>query len=130
MEKKDDNLTASERITRQVQDLGDWRGETLARLRSLVLNAVPGVIEEWKWGTGVWSLNGNLLAIAAMKSAVKMNFFKGASLPDPHGLFNAGLEAKESRSIDFHRGDAIQEAELAELIQAAAALNQAGKPKK
>jgi hypothetical protein len=100
----------------------------IARLRTLILEADPMLVEEWKWETPVWSRNGNVVAAGAFKDHVKLNFFKGASLPDPHGLFNAGLEAKASRGIDFHEGDTIDGMALQELIRAAVALN-AGKQK-
>src|SRR5882672_10162722 len=116
-------MTASERITSHINDLADWRGQVLARLRDLIRGAAPELVEEWKWNTPVWSHNGNVLAAGAFHDHVKINFFKGASLDDPHGLFNAGLEAKASRAIDIRKGDRIEEAALKELVRAAAALN-------
>ena len=101
----------------------------MARLRRQILEAEPAIVEEWKWETPVWSLNGNVVAAGVFKDHVKLNFFKGASLPDPHGLFNAGLEAKTSRAIDFGEGDAVNDSALKELVRAAAALNgPKGKP--
>src|SRR2546427_556642 len=116
-------MNASQHITNHIKDLADWRGKTLAQLRTLIHDAVPELMEEWKWNTPVWSHNGNVLAAGAFQDHVKVNFFKGASLDDPHGLFNAGLEAKASRAIDIRKGDRIKEAALKELVRAAAALN-------
>ncbi len=116
-------MNASERITAHIDELSDWRGKTLARLRRLILAAAPGLVEEWKWNTPVWSHNGNVLAVGAFQDHVKVNVFKGASLKDPHGVFNAGLEAKASRAIDIHKGDVINEAALTDLVRAAVALN-------
>ena len=122
------DLTPSQRIDSHIADLADWRGELLARLRQLILGAEPDLTEEWKWGTPVWSRNGNVVAAAAFKDHVKLNFFKGAALSDPHGLFNAGLDAKATRAIDFHAGDPVDDSALRELIRVAVAQN-AGKPK-
>ena len=123
-------MTASERITNYINELADWRGKMLARLRKLILDAAPGIVEEWKWNTPVWSRNRNVLAAGAFQDHVKVNFFQGASLNDPHGLFNAGLEAKTTRAIDIYKGDVVNEAALKELIRAAVALNSANpKPK-
>jgi len=121
-------MKASERITSHINDLADWRGKMLARLRKLIHDAAPDLVEEWKWNTPVWSLNGNVVAVGAFQSQVKVNFFKGASLDDPKSLFNAGLEAKESRAIDLHEGDRIDEPALKDLVRAAVALNR-GKPR-
>lgn len=120
----------SQLITKQIEDLADWRGKVLARLRQLILKAQPDLVEEWKWGTAVWSHKGNVVSIGAFKDHLKINFFKGASLPDPQGLFNAGLEAKATRAIDLHEGDKINEAALKELIRAAVAFNTSGGKKK
>jgi hypothetical protein len=95
-------------------------------LRKLILAAEPGLTEEWKWGTPVWSLKGNVVAVGAFKDHLKINFFKGASLADPHNLFNAGFDAKATRGIDLHEGDKINEAALKELVRAAVALNTSG----
>jgi len=123
-------MNASERITNHVNELGDWRGKLLARLRKLILEAAPGMVEEWKWNTPVWSLKKNIVAVGAFQDHVKVNFFQGASLNDPQGLFNAGLEAKTTRAIDIHKGDVINESALKELIRAAVELEGAGqKPK-
>ena len=128
MESKD-TTPASERITSMIAEFTDWRGSTLTRLRKLIRQAEPAMVEEWKWDTPVWSHNGNVVAAGAFKDHVKLNFFKGAALHDPHGLFNAGLEAKASRAIDFHEGDTIDEPALQELVRAAVAQN-GSKPKK
>jgi hypothetical protein len=116
-------MTASERITNHINDLGGWRGTLLADLRKLIRETSPDLVEEWKWNTPVWSHNGNVLAVGAFQDHVKVNFFKGASLDDPHGLFNAGLEAKASRAIDIHEGDRIKDAPFKNLVRAAVALN-------
>jgi hypothetical protein len=121
-------VNASQRITDYIDELGDWRGKTLARLRKLIREAAPELVEGWKWNTPVWSHGGNVVAVSAFKDHVKVNLFKGASLADPHGLLNAGLDAKASRAIDLHDGDVINEAAFKELIRAAVALNR-GKPK-
>jgi len=123
-------MKPSERITNHINELADWRGKMLARLRKLILDAAPGIVEEWKWNTPVWSHNKNVVAVGAFQDHVKVNFFQGASLDDPHGLFNAGLEAKSTRAIDICKGAVVNEAALKELIRAAVALNSARpKPK-
>jgi len=120
-------MNASEQISKHINDLTDWRGAMLTRLRKLILEADSQMVEEWKWDTPVWSHNGNVVAAGAFADHVKLNFFKGASLPDPHGLFNAGLDAKTSRAIDLAESDTINETALKELVRAAVALN-SGKP--
>jgi hypothetical protein len=122
-------MNASERITNHIDELDDWRGKVLAQLRTLIGEAAPGIVEEWKWNTPVWSHHGNVVAVGAFKDSVKVNFFKGALLDDAHGLFNAGLDAKASRAIDIHKGDRINAAALKNLVRAAVALNRS-KPKK
>jgi len=116
-------MNASERITLHIDSLADWRGTLLARLRRLIRAAAPDLVEEWKWNTPVWSSGGNVLAIGAFADHVKVNFFKGASLPDPRGLLNAGLEAKATRAIDIREGDRLDEAAFKKLVRAAVALN-------
>ncbi len=116
-------MDASERIASHIEGLADWRGEVLAQLRKLIRDAAPGVVEEWKWNTPVWSCHGNVVAVGAFQDHVKVNFFKGASLNDSHGLFNAGLEAKASRAIDIREGDRINAPALKDLVRAAVALN-------
>ncbi len=122
-------MTPAQLISNHITTLTDWRGPMLARLRALIHSAAPDLNEEWKWDTPVFAQKGNVVAIAAFKDHVKLNFFKGAALSDPHKLFNAGLEAKATRAIDIHEGGAINEAALKELIDAAVALNTAGKKK-
>jgi len=113
----------SKLITNQIAELGDWRGKLLARLRETVLGAAPEITEEWKWGTAVWTHKGLVCSAGVFKDHVKLNFFKGASLPDPKGLFNAGLDAKGTRAIDFGEGDDIAVSDLKDLIRAAVAHN-------
>ncbi len=116
--------TPAERIDARIAELGDWRGETLARLRALIRQALPDVVEEWKWrGVPVWYRDGMLCTGETYKTAVKMTFAKGAKLDDPTGLFNASLDGNVRRAIDFHEGDQIDEAALIALVRAAAALN-------
>jgi hypothetical protein len=120
---------ASQHIDAKFKELGDWRGEMLAQIRALIKRADPDVVEEWKWvkptnpGTPVWSHAGIVCTGEAYKHAVKMTFAKGASLPDPSGLFNASREGSTRRAIDFHEGDTIDEKALQALIRAAVALN-------
>jgi hypothetical protein len=114
---------ASRKIDQHIAGLGDWRGELMARLRKTITSADTGLQEEWKWETPVFVANGNVVALGAFKESVKVNFFKGASLPDPHHLFNGGLEAKASRSIDLAKGDNLNDAALKELVLAAVAAN-------
>jgi hypothetical protein len=120
---KEEDTNPSQIITQYIAELGGWRGELLAWLRRLILDADPDLVEEWKWDTPVWARNGNVLAAAAFKDHVKLNFFKGASLSDPAGLFNAGLEAKATRAIDLQEGEAVNETALQDLIRAAVAQN-------
>jgi len=125
-----DNLTPSQHIDNQIKELTDWRGKLLARVRKLILETAPEITEEWKWGTAVWSCKGNVVAGGVFKDHVKLNFFKGASLKDPKRLFNAGLDAKATRAIDFSEGDDIDESALKELVRAAVAYNVSGGKKK
>ncbi|MGH8158078.1 MAG: DUF1801 domain-containing protein [Rhodanobacter sp.] len=119
--------TPSQLIDARIDALGDWRGETLARVRALIRQVVPGVVEEWKWrGVPVWYHAGMICTGETYKGAVKMTFAKGASLADPSGLFNASLEGNTRRAIDIHEGDRINETALKALIRAAAALNVSG----
>jgi hypothetical protein len=114
----------SQLIDQRISDLGDWRGETLSRIRTLIKQADPEVVEEWKWrGVPVWYHDGMICTGESYKAAVKMTFAKGASLDDPSGLFNSSLDGNTRRAIDFHEGDAIDEAALMALIRAAVALN-------
>ena len=122
--------SASARIDARIAELTDWRGAALAKVRAIIRQADPDVVETWKWrGVPVWEHAGILCTGETYKSAVKLTFAKGASLPDPAGLFNSSLDGNTRRAIDIHEGDAIDEAALAALIQAAAALNTAGKKK-
>src|SRR6476660_4728943 len=114
----------SELIDARIEDLGDWRGEMLSRIRALIKEADPEVAEEWKWrGTPVWSHNGLICTGETYKNVVKMTFAKGASLKDPSGLFNSSLEGNVRRAIDFHEGDKLDKKALKALIRAAVALN-------
>jgi len=123
-------VSASEEIDRKIASLGDWRGATFARVRRLILEADPGIVEEVKWrGTPVWSHSGIVCTGETYKSVVKMTFAKGAALKDPSGLFNSSLEGNVRRAIDIHEGEKIDEAALKALIRAAVALNLEGKSK-
>ncbi len=107
----------------RIKELSDWRGATLAHVRALIQQAVPDVVEEWKWSVPVWSRDGIICTGETYKAVVKLTFPKGASLKDPKGLFNSSLEGKVRRAIDIHEGDEINEAAFKALIRAAAALN-------
>jgi hypothetical protein len=117
--------TPSKLIDTRIKELDDWRGKTLAHVRALIKQAVPEVVEEWKWRVPVWSHDGIICTGEAYKSAVKLTFPKGASLKDPAQLFNASLEGNTRRAIDLHEGDDLDEAAFKTLIRAAAALNKA-----
>jgi hypothetical protein len=116
--------SASELIDARIEELGDWRGEMLARLRALIKEADPEVVEEWKWGGPVWSHDGIINTGETYKKAVKLTFAKGASLADPSGLFNSSLEGNVRRAIDFHEGVKVDEAAFKALIRTAVAFNQ------
>jgi len=118
--------SASRLIDERIAELGDWRGVMLSRLRGLIKQADPKVVEEWKWMTPVWSHDGILCTGESYKKVVKMTFAKGASLPDPSGLFNSSLEGNTRRAIDFHEGEKIDAKALKALIRAAVALNTSG----
>jgi hypothetical protein len=124
---------ASEQIDERIDALGDWRGETLRRVRALIREADPDVVEEWKWakatspGTPVWSHDGIICTGETYRSAVKLTFFKGASLDDPARLFNSSLEGNARRAIDIHEGEPLDEAAFRALIRAAVAVNEAGR---
>jgi hypothetical protein len=119
-------MTASELISQRIVELGDWRGETLARMRKLIKAADPDVVEEWKWiDTPVWSHDGILCTGETYKSVVKLTFARGASLKDPAKLFNASLEGKVRRAIDIREGEKIDEAAFKALVREASAANQA-----
>ena len=115
----------SKRIDARIKELGDWRGKMLARLRALIKQAVPDVVEEWKWrGVPVWYHDGMICTGETYKSVVKLTFFKGASLKDPAGLFNSSLEGNTRRAIDIHEGEKINEKALKALLREAVALNE------
>jgi hypothetical protein len=115
----------SQLIDGRIKELGDWRGEMLSRLRAVVKDADPDVVEEWKWrGVPVWEHNGQICTGETYKSVVKMTFAKGASLDDPSGLFNSSLDGNVRRAIDFHEGEKVNEQALKALIRAAVALNE------
>jgi hypothetical protein len=127
------DTTASEQIDQRIAELGGWRGETLARVRALIKEADPDVVEEWKWakatspGVPVWSHDGGICTGEAYKKVVKLTFFKGASLDDPTGLFNSSLEGKVRRAIDIPQDAPIDEQAFKALVQQAVALNEAAK---
>jgi hypothetical protein len=127
-----EDQSASELIDQKIAELGDWRGETLRRMRKLIEEADPEVVEEWKWvkptnpGTPVWSDNGGICTGETYKSVVKLTFFKGASLKDPAKLFNSSLGGKTRRAIDIHEGEEVDAGAFKALIRAAVALNTSG----
>lgn len=132
MEKQsvDNAKSASQLIDERLEELGDWRGQLLAKIRNLIRQADPEAVEEWKWrGTPVWSHNGMICTGETYKSVVKVTFAKGASLKDPFHLFNSSLEGNTRRAIDFHEGDEADEKAFKELISAAVALNKAANVK-
>ena len=116
--------SASVFIDQKIKELGDWRGKALAKVRAIIREADPEIVEEWKWGgTPVWSRGGIVCTGETYKSVVKMTFAKGAALKDPSGLFNSSLDGNVRRAIDIHEGDQVDEAALKDLIRAAVALN-------
>lgn len=125
---------AAERITQRIADLGDWRGATLGRMRQLILEADPDVVEEWKWvkptspGTPVWSHDGTICTGECYKQVVKLTFARGAALDDPAGLFNAGLDGNTRRAIDIREGETVDAPAFKALVRRAVALNRSGKP--
>jgi hypothetical protein len=127
--------SASALIDERIKELGDWRGKTFAKVREIIHEADPEIIEKWKWvkptnpGTPVWSHGGIVCTGETYKNAVKMTFAKGAALEDPSGLFNSSLDGNARRAIDIHEGDKVDEAALKDLIRAAVALNLQGKSK-
>ena len=127
----DSESDASRAISEKIQELGDWRGETLAWVRQLIHDADPEIQEEWKWakpssgGTPVWSHDGGVCPGESYKQVVKLTFFRGASLPDPQKLFNSSLEGNTRRAIDIHEGEKLDEAAFKELIRSAVAANSA-----
>ncbi|MBP6339446.1 MAG: DUF1801 domain-containing protein [Vitreoscilla sp.] len=126
-----DAAPAAALIDAKIAALPDWRGATLARLRALLLQALPNALEEWKWSTPVWTASGGIVCTGEVyKKVVKLTFPKGAALPDPAGLFNSSLEGNVRRAIDFAEGAAVNEAAFKALIQAAAAANCSSSPSK
>jgi hypothetical protein len=131
-----DSADASASITKRIEDLGDWRGETLAWARRFIHDADPEILEEWKWakasspGTPVWSHDGVVCTGESYKEVVKLTFFRGASIPDPQKLFNSSLEGNARRAIDIREGEKLDEAAFKELIRAAVAANSAARSKK
>jgi hypothetical protein len=119
--------SASALIDERIEELGDWRGKTLAHVRKIIRAADPEIVEEWKWGIPVWSHDGIVCTGETYKSAVKLTFAKGASVKDPSGLFNSSLEGNVRRAIDIHEGEKVNEAALKALIRAAVAVNLMGK---
>ena len=124
MRKEPSSGTAAALIDARINELSDWRGQTLAQVRRIIREADPEVVEEWKWNTPVWSHYGIVCTGEVYKKAVKLTFPKGASLPDPAGLFNSSLEGRVRRAIDIHEGEKLNEAALKKLIRTAVALNQ------
>jgi hypothetical protein len=126
----DQGQPASELISQRIAGLGDWRGETLGRMRRLIKEADPEVVEEWKWmGTPVWSHDGIICTGETYKDKVKLTFAKGASLKDPAHLFNASLDGNVRRAIDIHEGEVVGESAFKALVRVAVALNRSGKSK-
>ena len=119
--------SASAQIDARIESLGDWRGDTLARLRALIRQADPDVVEEWKWANPVWSHDGIICTGETYKTVVKMTFPQGAALEDPAGLFNSSLEGNVRRAIDVHEGETLNEKALKALIRAAVAYNRRSK---
>ena len=115
--------SASELISKRIAELGDWRGETLSRMRKLIKEADPDVVEEWKWGTPVWSHDGIICTGESYKNVVKLTFAKGASLKDPARLFNSSLDGNARRAIDIHEGEAVDESAFKALVRQAVARN-------
>ena len=138
MKKSDEteDQSASELISQRIAELGDWRGKTLSRMRKLIKQADPDVVEEWKWakakspGTPVWSHNGIICTGESYKKVVKLTFAKGASLKDPAGLFNSSLDGNVRRAIDIHEGEEVDHSAFKALVRQAVALNRSGKSKR
>jgi len=119
--------SASELISKRIAELGDWRGESLSRMRKVIKEADPDVVEEWKWGNPVWSHDGIICTGESYKSVVKLTFAKGASLKDPARLFNSSLDGNVRRAIDIHEGEDVDESAFTALVRQAVALNSSGK---
>jgi len=116
-------MDASEKIDAKIVELTDWRGEILARLRELIRQTDPELVEEWKWSTGCWSRGGLVCSFGAFKTHVKLNVFQGAHLPEVQALFNSGLDAKDSRSIDYPNGSTVDAEAVGQIVRAAVAYN-------
>lgn len=130
MESTKDTKSSSQLIDERIEELGDWRGEMLTKVRNLIKQVDPDVVEEWKWrGTPVWSHDGMICTGETYKNAVKLTFAKGASLEDPMHIFNSSLDGNARRAIDFHEGDEVNEEALKELIRAAIVLNESSHKK-
>lgn len=126
-----EGVSANEHLSARIRELGDWRGETLAWVRQQLHDAVPDVVEAWKWrGTPVWEHHGGICTGETYQQVVKLTFFRGASLPDPHGLFNASLDGGTRRAIDLREGERLDGPAFRALLQAAAAANVAARPRK
>jgi len=121
--------SASKLISKRIAELGDWRGKTLGRMRKLIKEADPDVVEEWKWGAPVWSHDGIICTGESYKNVVKLTFAKGASLKDPARLFNSSLDGNVRRAIDIHEGEEVDESVFKTLVRQAVALNSGGKSK-
>ena len=125
-----DLKSPSQHIDEKIEELGDWRGQMLSKIRNLIMHADPEAVEEWKWrGTPVWTHDGMICTGETYKNAVKVTFAKGASLKDPSHMFNSSLEGNTRRAIDFHEGEEVDEEAFKELILAAVTLNRSGKKK-
>ena len=124
---EDEGKPAAELISRRIAELGDWRGGTLARMRKLITEADPKVVEEWKWGGPVWSCNGIICTGESYKKSIKLTFAKGAALKDPKRLFNSSLDGNVRRAIDIHEGDVVDATAFRALVRAAIAANGKGK---
>ncbi len=122
-----DSIPPSELIDRKIRELDDWRGSALAKVRTLVMESDPEMVEEWKWGTPVWSRDGLVCTGEVYKNVVKLTFARGAALEDPDGLFTSSLEGKVRRAIDIRKGESIDEAAMKNLVRAAVAENLRGK---
>lgn len=122
-----DGRPAGELISERIEELGDWRGKTLERMRALIRKADPEVVEEWKWGIPVWSHDGIVCTGETYKKVVKLTFAKGASLGDPQGLFNSSLEGRVRRALDIHEGEVVDAAAFQGLVREAVAVNGVGK---
>ena len=125
---EDEGKPAAELISRRITELGDWRGDTLARMRKLINEADPKVVEEWKWGGPVWSCDGIICTGESYKKTIKLTFAKGAALEDPKRLFNSSLDGHVRRAIDIHEGETVDAAGFKSLVREAIAENRAGKP--